>query len=513
MRDYSAKRPMLTSAIISCAVSVLSFYSETALFIVGIGLVALFLILLFRKHTGSMLVCIAAVLAVVCSCIFTTQEIKSLSFADGAVCSGEFIVISEPQDHGEYYSVQLETKKTDTLKQGVKIYAFYDENDFFYGDIISAEIGLSSVGDSEFKASNYSEEIYFTGSMRNISVLDDKEPILSIVGKVRSYIKSTLFSKISYSEAATLCAVTFGDRAYFSNRFYSNVKAAGVSHVMVVSGMHLAVIVSLFTRLSEKLFYNKYFRAFLIFAAVLVLTAVCGFTKSVIRAGVNYMLVGISLILNRVSTPENTLGGAVTIILTASPFVIFSISFQLSVLATFGILVVAFPIIDFVKEREIIISKPVLLLFSSVTVSLGALLMTLPVAIYVFGYVSTVSLITNLLISNVVTWTLSVTVSALIINLFAPFLANLLFFIAEVLTRYINAVINLFGSLPFSVLFINKYAAFIAAGIIILILVGLLACKRRINMIKLEQMNEKMIAEGGGKLKWRQSTRKHLKRQ
>ena len=66
---------------------------------------------------------------------------------------------------------------------------------------------------------------------------------------------------MEYDEAATVAAITIGDRSYFSDEFYSNIKKAGVSHVMVVSGMHLSVIVGLTAFFIKKHFYNKCLRA------------------------------------------------------------------------------------------------------------------------------------------------------------------------------------------------------------------------------------------------------------
>ena len=220
---------------------------------------------------------------------------------------------------------------------------------YYRGDIKFREIT------DEYKLIDYSEEVFFSGILKEISEIPDKEDwVLSTAQEIRNFIKETAFRYLGYEEASTLCAVLFGDRSFFTNEFYGNVKGAGVSHVMVVSGMHLAVIVSFFTKFLDLFTYNRYVKAVCIFAVVILLTVLCGFTVSMQRAGITYILFGISLLLERKNTPANTLGAAVSIILIASPFTIFNVAFQLSVLSTFGILAVALPVIDYIESYELI---------------------------------------------------------------------------------------------------------------------------------------------------------------
>ena len=108
----------------------------------------------------------------------------------------------------------------------------------------------------------------------------------------------------------------------------------------------------------------------MIFIAVIIVSAVCGFTMSIIRAGVTYILIALSLVLGRSNTPANTLGAAVSLVLLNNPYAIFNVAFQLSVLSTFGILVVAVPCIDFIKENEYVKNKVLFYLISSSLISI-----------------------------------------------------------------------------------------------------------------------------------------------
>jgi competence protein ComEC len=169
-----------------------------------------------------------------------------------------------------------------------------------------------------------------------------------------------------------------------------------------------------------------------------------------------------------------------------------------------GILVVASPCIEFVERKQYINNKFLFGVFSASLISISATIFTAPVAIYYFGYISNVSLITNLLVCTPATVALCLAVLGII---FVPF-GKVFFLLSEIIVKYVNAVINYFGSLIFAATDLPFFAVYFAVGIIIILLCVLLACKKRLNVLKLTEMNNKRIKEGGGKIRWRSYTKK-----
>jgi competence protein ComEC len=214
------------------------------------------------------------------------------------------------------------------------------------------------------------------------------------------------------------------------------------------------------------------------------------------RAGITYIIMALALIIGRENTPENTLGAAVSLILLFDPFAIKNVAFLLSVLSTFAILVVALPASEYITKN--ILKKPFFApIVSSVLISFSALVFTSPITIYVFGYVSNVSVITNLLTSLAV----SVAMYLCILGFLIPFLKPLLFFLSSMVVKYINFVINYFGELPFATINTPKWLAFVMVGVIVLILWLLIACKEKQNVLLLREMRFKKYVERG-KIKW-----------
>ncbi len=499
LHDFLKKRPMLLCAVIASVISVIAMYAERALFIICIAILGFIFAMVYKYIKGELIFAAICILAVALSAFLTIAKIERTKGYDRVTCDGEFIVTEEPENRGEYFSTTLETVESDLLSKGDKLSVIYYDGTLEFAQRIKAQLSVSSLEDYEFKSFDYSNKIFLSAYIVEIVDTDEKEEVLSAVDSVRQYIKDKIFGHYNFRQAATMLALVTGDKSYFTDEFYGNVKNAGVAHIMVVSGMHLSVIVALFLFLSDKFFYNRYLKAFIIFIVTVAVTAICGFTMSILRAGITYLLLAAALIINRESTPENTLGTAVTVILFSNPFAIFNLGFQLSVLSTFAILVVAIPLSEYITQKEIVKNKFLQWIVTASLISISALIFTSPVTIYNFGYISNFSVLTNLLVGIPASAALIIC----ILGFCFPFAESLFFGVGEIIVTYINAVINYFGSLRFAVTPLLRYFAFISLVIIIIVLWVLLACKNRKDMLELKEIREKKAKERSKKVKWR----------
>ena len=501
MLDYLRKRPMIIAAVGCILSAVCGFYFKSALFLCLLMSIFVGIWCLNRKNPTAVTVMILIIIMNI-STIYELWQINSLEVFGNTTKTAEICFEKSTYSRNNYCISEFEVVDGD-IPRGTRLSLshtpFYCET----GEIIEAKISLEKVSEN-YRVSEFSDGIYLSGKIEAFNRTEYKDEVLGTVENLRNYIRKWLFSNMSYDSAATVSALVFGDKSYFSDEFDKNVRASGVAHVMVVSGMHLSVIVTLILRITERFVYNAKLKAGIMLLSVLLLSAVCGFTKSILRAGITYVVMALGILLKRSYTPENALGTAVTFILISSPFVIFNVSFQLSVLSTFGILAVALPICEASKGKLKGILKET---FQMAVLSLSAMLMTLPVVIYVFGYVSTVGVITNLLISVPASFCLSLAVIALILSPLLPFTASCLLAICDIAVRYINDVINFMGSFEFSTVAVGKWGAVVSVILIILCLHLMLACNVQKSMLKLERMNRKIISERGRKSKWQSFTK------
>ena len=506
MLVYLNQRPMIMAAVGCIIIAVCGFHSVNLLIIfifLSVGFLILSVVL--RKLKGIVASGLIVIMGLVC--LYTLKEISDLENFAGKEVTANIIFTETEYKSSDVFRSTCEVVGGSVLPKGTKLSLWHEPADVDSGYIFEAKISLKKI-DEEYKAMNYSEGVYLSGNVKELKKTEMYDSVDMALNSVRRYMKRTLFSGMSFDSASTMCAVVFGDKSYFTDAFYNNVKASGVAHVMVVSGMHLGVLVMLALYITEKFIYNPKLRALIMYLVVIMLTFVCGFTMSILRAGITYIIMGIGLLLNRDYTPENALGSAVVLILLSSPFAVFSVSFLLSVLSTLGILAVALPVCKYIDSKVVGIPKFIRYVLNLAVISLSALVLTLPVVIKVFGYVSTVAVVTNLLITFAVTLALSITVSALAVSLLFPNIGKLILCVGDLVVRYVNFVINFMGSLPFSAVKVPSYFTVFAVSLIFCVFWILLACKKRNNMIKLKEINRKVIKERGSIKKWQSFLRK-----
>jgi len=492
LAKYLKLRPMMIAAIGCVLISVCGFYSLWLLFIVAV-IFSFVLAVGIAKRRVKMIIVVAIVLLAALNSFGANIKInKTEKFANMWI-NPTVTFCETTYTHEDFHLGTFEVMEDSVLEKGTKLSLWYS-SDIEAGERVKAVIKLLPI-EGKYKAALYSENIFLGGYVESVEHTGERDFVIAKVEALRNYIKNTLFRNLGKDEAATMCALVFGNRDYFTDEFYNAVKGAGVAHVMVVSGMHLSIIVSAVMALCERIMKNSLLKGLAILFVVIIMSAVCGFTMSVLRAGITYLIIALSVMVKRPYSGEIALCGTVCIMVIFMPFSVFSIAFQLSVLSTFGILVVAIPVIKYIKSRQLIRMKSLRWLCESVIISLSAMLMVMPVTVVVFGYASTVGIITNILISLPVSYCLILGISGLLLCAVCPILGQIAFLPVGAVTFYINKVILYFGSTEYSVIYLPEWTACIFILIVMIIFYFLLACKKRIDMLKLTEMRRKITDE------------------
>ena len=204
-------------------------------------------------------------------------------------------------------------------------------------------------------------------------------------------------------------ALLIGDRSGIDYETNTAFRLSGISHIIAVSGLHVSILFSILY-----IFFGR--RRLLLcvlgFPVLLCFAAITGYSPSVVRACIMQGLMFLALLVNREYDPPTALGAAALIMLIVNPMVIVSISFQLSVGCMIGIFAFSGRIHGWLlddrrlgKMKKCRFVGRICRGFSvSVSVSIGASIITTPLVAVYFEAVSLVSLITNLLIVWVVSF-------------------------------------------------------------------------------------------------------------
>jgi competence protein ComEC len=226
-------------------------------------------------------------------------------------------------------------------------------------------------------------------------VLEERAPpssvALRVSERVRDAARSQALASLAPERAGLLVGMALGDTSLLPGELERDFRAAGLTHLMAVSGANLAVVLAAGLWLAGVAGAGRRGLAVAGILLVVVLVVVTRWEPSVLRAGVMAALVLLGVATGRGPGGRRALCLAVVVLLLADPGLAGSLGFQLSVAATAGVLwlgpVTASALPERIPER----------IRKGVGMTLGAQATAVPVLALVFGSVSLAGLPANLL--------------------------------------------------------------------------------------------------------------------
>ena len=201
-------------------------------------------------------------------------------------------------------------------------------------------------------------------------------------------------------EAGLLRAMVLGDSGGVSEEDMSRFRQLGVSHILVVSGLHMTILAGFMQFLLCRFPIRKAVRNALTALVLVLFLALSGFQPSACRGAAMYGVLLLADSTGRRADSLNSLGLAVLLVCLFAPFSGGDLGFALSVLATLGIVVLYRPVYQALVGKRLAglarrLWKPVA---ASLAVTAAALLGTFPVQLAVFGGLPLLTPLANLLL-------------------------------------------------------------------------------------------------------------------
>lgn len=305
------------------------------------------------------------------------------------------------------------------LSKGIYLSAFYDEeNDSF-----------KSTGEKQFS-------------------------LYSVAVNIRKAMKSSLDSLLPQNTSSLCKAVLLGDKKALSDDIKADFSKTGTSFLIVVSGMHLAIIVGFVLFLLKNIIKNRYALASVILAIVFCFMAVTGFTPSVVRSGIMLILTYCSNAVFRRTDGLNSLGAAAIVLTLFNPFAVGDIGMLLSFSATAGIILWAGKIEIYLSRKLHLTGKHKLIrgALNLISVSASASLWIIPITTIAFHRVSPFVVLTSFFAEPIVSVVLICAMLASLIYLcpIISFFAYTFALGADILGNLLLRIISLFAAIPYS---------------------------------------------------------------
>jgi competence protein ComEC len=212
---------------------------------------------------------------------------------------------------------------------------------------------------------------------------------------VRQRIVQSQVRWLGVPEGPLLSAMVMGRNGVdLSYSVQDEFSRAGLAHALAASGFQVSLLVGVMLALSQKL-PNRTRMVFGI-GVLLFYTALTGIQPSVLRAVVMGTAALVALTTERKVRPLSSILLAAAVLLLFNPLWIWDLGFQLSFLATLGLIVTVPPLTQKLDWLPPAIA-------TLLAVPLAAYLWTLPLQLYAFGIVSPYSILINVLSTPLMT--------------------------------------------------------------------------------------------------------------
>ncbi len=294
-------------------------------------------------------------------------------------------------------------------------------------------------------------------------------PLLDGIYTLRGKFEEVLYALFPDPEASLLDGILLGIEGRIPQDVAQAFKDTGTAHIIAISGFNFSVLAALFMRLFGRLF-GRWRGMLVAFFAMAGYAMLAGANPAVVRAALMGILAVLAVQLGRRQNGLNSLALVSAVIAFFNPHVLWEVSFQLSAMATLGLVLYAdrftqafmnFAARYVPSSMAQRLAAPVGAYF---LYTLAAQLTTLPITFYHFQVVSLLSLLANIAVLPVqpllmVSGAVTALVGALSLSL-----GRWISLFTWPLTAYTIRVVEWFAAIPTSTMGLNQVSlAFVGA--------------------------------------------------
>jgi competence protein ComEC len=267
-------------------------------------------------------------------------------------------------------------------------------------------------------------------------------PFVRSTQVIRAFIGRTIERIFPPREAGLLLGLVLGDDSRLDPVTARDFQATGLGHLLVVSGENVAMVLSPVLAFGGMLRFGRAGKVALGMLTVLLFVVLTGAEPSVLRAGTMATLSLLGVLLGKPRATGVVLAGAVLVLLVIEPWLVHAIGFQLSVVATAGMVTLASPIAD--RLRRIVPGPVALAAGTTIAAQFGVT----PLLLFHFHEVPGVTVLANLAAFPAVSPALLLGIAASGLGLMWLPLGRTLAILALVPMRYLETVASVLAKAP-----------------------------------------------------------------
>lgn len=393
-----------------------------------------------------------------------SQNNFALNFVDlneGKMLNIEGIVVFEPDVRENHTNLVIEHKQgldKHKIRFLVKVSRY---SDFDYGDRVTVSgrlvrpVNFQSENGRIFNYADYLAKDGVYGEIKNPNVVlvskNNGSFVFVSLYKVKEIFITSLKKAIPEPGASLLSGLLVGEKQSLGKKLIEDFRRSGIVHIVVLSGYNITIVADFIMRIFS--FLPKLGYLSLGSGSIILFAILTGGSATVVRASIMALIVILAKVTYRTYVVTRALLIAGFLMLIHNPrILVFDPSFQLSFLATLGLLYVS-PIIqnrfnlipNIFKFREIAIA------------TFSTQIFVLPYLVYQMGQLSLVSLPVNLLILPIIPFTMFFGFLSGLLGLLNYYLSLPFAFISHLALLYELKIVDIFSSLPFASVDIKEF--------------------------------------------------------
>jgi competence protein ComEC len=253
-------------------------------------------------------------------------------------------------------------------------------------------------------------------------------------------------------QASLLIGILFGSERAFSDQFEEQLRISGTTHIIAASGYNVTILILACDKILN--FIKKKYRLLISFVLIWLYCILSGLGASILRATMMGSITILALLSGNVRNTHILVPSGVFLLLLIDPKIIFDIGFQLSILATLGLIYIL-PSIESVVEKIFEIQSVPQFFEENLLGTISCTLSTLPISISIFGKVSLVSVFANVLVLPLTESTMLYGTLALLGSFLAKNFSEVLFSTPYIQLKIFQRIVEFFGSISWGYVDVN----------------------------------------------------------
>jgi len=381
----------------------------------------------------------------------------------------EMLILDDGINKGSYtvYNAQMRgllyENKLFNYKEKI-LFKNYSNTIYKAGDVVKARgqaqgfISKRNFGDLDYKLYNRSLGIYNQFVSRNNELVKETKNNLKIMllHGTRKRLEAVIDNALPADEAAFLKAVILGDKQWIDEKDLANFQKTGLSHLLSVSGLHVAFIAYMINKIMSLIKVNKKIGGLICGLILIYYVLMIGSPPPAVRALIMMLILIIGKNLKKEYDLIASVSAAGILMLLYNPMLIHHLGFIISYSCIYSIAFIYNPIYQKLK-----LIKTPKFITKSIALSIAIQMGIAPILIFYFQFLSITNIFLNIIAVPLTFAITAIAFPGIILGVFLPVVSIYVLASDYYLISLLLKLTKLFANIPLTSINVSSLPVYI----------------------------------------------------